>query len=155
MKVKFIIPIIISILIGYVFGKVIFNSYNNNINKVFNNGEKVYFLQQGVYSSVQTMETNTTKLANYIYQKEGNYYKTYVAITKDINNVNKLKETFKKLGNDIYVKEMTINNGDFLNLLDQYDQLLYTSNDNINILAITKQILTKYKELVVDNERFN
>lgn len=155
MKLRFILPIIISILIGYGFGKIIFNNYTQNIDQVFSESSKIYLLQQGVYSSVKTMENNTTKVANYIYQKDGNYYKTYVAITKDIDNVNKLKETFKELGNDIYVKEMTVNNKPFLDMLEQYDSLISLSNDTTNVLSITKQVLTKYKEMVVDSGSIN
>jgi sulfur transfer complex TusBCD TusB component (DsrH family) len=155
MKLRFILPIIISILIGYGFGKIIFNNYTQNIDQVFSESSKIYLLQQGVYSSVKTMENNTTKVANYIYQKDGDYYKTYVAITKDIDNVNKLKETFKELGNDIYVKEMTVNNKPFLDMLEQYDSLISLSNDTTNVLSITKQVLTKYKEMVVDSGSIN
>lgn len=155
MKLKFIFPLIIAILIGYGFGKLVFNNYSKNINDVFSESSKVYFLQQGVYSSIKTMENNTTQVANYIYEKDGNYYKTYVAITKNADNINKLKETFNNLGNDIYVKEMIITNKTFLDLLKQYDDLISLSNDNSNILSITKQVLTKYKELVVDNGSIN
>ena len=46
MKFKFLIPICFSILIGFLFGKVIFSNYDNsNTLKTFNEGEKVYLLK--------------------------------------------------------------------------------------------------------------
>lgn len=151
MKLKIIIPLIIAIGIGYFFGQIIFNQYNKNITDVFNEGTKVYFLQQGVYTTPESMEKQTTKVKNYIYTKDKKYYRTYVAITKDSSNVNKLKDLFVKLGNDIYVKETTINNSDFISLLTQYDKLIQKTTDSNSIVDITKEVLIKYKELVADN----
>jgi predicted nucleotide-binding protein (sugar kinase/HSP70/actin superfamily) len=153
MRVKMFIPIILSILVGYLFGNIIFKKYNHNIIDVFNETTKVYFLQQGVYSSVDSMQKNTKSLKNYIYTKDNNYYRVYVAITKDVENANKLKEIFTNLGNDIYVKEMSVSNNNFVNILEQYDKLINATDDSNSIIDIVKEILVKYKELVVGNEQ--
>lgn len=153
MRVRVFVPIIFSILVGYVFGNVIFKQYNHNIIDVFNQTTKVYFLQQGVYSSTDSMQKNTKGLANYIYTKDNNYYRVYAAITKDAGNATKLKEIYTTLGNDIYVKEMEISNDNFINILDQYDRLIKSTDDKSSIIDIVKGILVKYKELVVGNEQ--
>ena len=57
-----------------------FNQYDHeeNLNLVSGNVEKtetIYFLQQGVYSSRESMENNTKNLAYYLYQeKDGMFY---------------------------------------------------------------------------------
>lgn len=110
-------------------------------------GELVYFLQQGAYSSEENMKKNTTGLEKYIYAKEGNMYKVYVGITKTKENAEKLKEYYNKNGNDIYIKEMTLKNNEFLDDLTQYDKLLEEAKDETAAISVAGQIISKYKEV--------
>ncbi len=155
MNIKMLIYILFSILIGYLFGKIIFNQYDKNMIDVFNDKVTLYFLQQGVYTTPESMEEHTKNLKNYVYMKDNNYYRVYAAITKDAENVNKLKEYFIDKGNDIYVKEIAISNDKFISILDQYDTLLNNTTDEDKINNIIKQTLIKYQELVVDGANAN
>jgi sulfur transfer complex TusBCD TusB component (DsrH family) len=155
MRLRMLGAICLAVLLGYLFGKVIFNQYQNNLLDVFREQVTLYFLQQGVYSSVDSMNKNTTKLKNYIYVKENDLYRVYAAITRDIENANKLKEYFNDLGNDIYVKEIKVSNRAFINIVEQYDKLLALTDDGNNINNIVKEVLTKYQELVVDGKVVN
>ena len=147
MKIKFLVPILISITIGCFFGKVVFNQYDKNLKPTMSEGELVYFLQQGAYSSEENMKKNTTGLEKYIYAKEGNMYKVYVGITKTKENAEKLKEYYNKNGNDIYIKEMTLKNNEFLDDLTQYDKLLEEAKDETAAISVAGQIISKYKEV--------
>lgn len=151
MNIKMIIPIIGSILLGYFFGNIIFKEYKRNIEEAFSEQENVYFLQQGVYSSIKSLEEHTKSLQNYIYIKDGDFYRVYVTLTKDYENALKLEELYEELGNDIYIRESSVKNKDFLNILEQYDNLIKDANSN-DLLTIAKEVLIKYKELVVDSE---
>lgn len=151
MNIKMIIPIIGSILLGYFFGNIIFKEYKRNIEEAFSEQENVYFLQQGVYSSIKSLEEHTKSLQNYIYIKDGDFYRVYVTLTKDYENALKLEEFYEELGNDIYIRESSVKNKDFLNILEQYDNLIKDANSN-DLLTIAKEVLIKYKELVVDSE---
>jgi hypothetical protein len=146
-----IIPIIGSILLGYFFGNIIFKEYKRNIEEAFSEQENVYFLQQGVYSSIKSLEEHTKSLQNYIYIKDGDFYRVYVTLTKDYENALKLEELYEELGNDIYIRESSVKNKDFLNIFEQYDNLIKDANSN-DLLTIAKEVLIKYKELVVDSE---
>jgi len=152
MKLKMFGSIIFAIFLGYVFGKVIFNQYNKNLLDVFIEKTPVFFLQQGVYSSVESLEENTKNLKNYVYVNDNNYYRVYVAITRDSENINKLKEMFVKKGNDIYVKELEVSNKEFINILEQYDKLIKLTTDEASVDNIIKETLIKYQELVVNGK---
>ena len=66
MKFKFLIPICFSILIGFLFGKVIFSNYDNsNTLKTFNEGEKVYFIEIASASSKDNL-TSINSYENYL-----------------------------------------------------------------------------------------
>ena len=43
MNIKVIIPIFFSILVGFLFGRVIINNYEDTTVNAFNEGEKTYF----------------------------------------------------------------------------------------------------------------
>ncbi|HHT38148.1 MAG TPA: hypothetical protein GXZ95_01885 [Mollicutes bacterium] len=149
---KIIVPIISAIAIGLFIGKVLFSQYEGKVDKVFNEKEKIYVLQQGVYSSLENVTKYTTKLDYYTVEQDDKYYRVYVAITHNKNNVDKLKNYYISKGNNIYVRELTISNPEFLELLKQYDLLLESSSGGDELSQIQKQIISKYDELVLQNE---
>ena len=57
---------------------------------------------------------------------------------------------FKNLGYDLYVKEFTVENTNFIEVLNQYEELLKQTNDEKTIASICGQILSKYEELVLN-----
>lgn len=152
MKSKIIMPTIISLMIGSYLGYLIFNQYKNNtIETAFNEETKIYFLQQGVYSSIESINENTKLISDYIYFKDDEQYRVYVGITTNNDNANKIKQIFNNKNYDIYIKEMSISDEAFVEKLKQYDELIKATTDEAVILGIVKQILNEY-ELVVKND---
>ena len=150
---KYILPIISALLIGFLFAKFTIDQYNKkeNITTVFNNSTKLYFIQQGVYSSKESMETNMADFAYYIYNIKDNQYYTYIGITGDKENSEKLKGIFDELGYITYIKEVNVSNEGFIEVLRQYDNLLKKTTDKKIIKAICSQILSKYEELILND----
>ena len=146
---KILTPIIFAIAIGLILGKVLFSQYEKKLNPVFEEKEKIYVLQQGVYSSLENVEKYTTHLDYYIVDKDNDYYRVYVAITHNKDNVEKLKKHYKSKGNDIYVRELEINSLEFFELIKQYDLLLENSSEGNEIEQIEKQVISKYEELII------
>ena len=64
----------------------------------------LYFIQQGVYSSIENVEKNTTSFPNYIYQQESDKYYVYIGITKYKENAEKIKEYYKQQVYITYIK---------------------------------------------------
>lgn len=151
MKIKlgFLIPMLAAILIGYLCGEIVYGQYKKNVT-TFNETNQAYFLQQGVYSSNESMLTNTKELTDFLDIKENDKYYVYVGITKNSENAQKLKEIYTKKGNDIYIKELSITNPDFISMLIEYDNLIANTNDINQILAIEKSVLSIYEELVLN-----
>lgn len=148
---KYITTFLVALVIGLVIGRFILNQYTfeGRIVSTFNTGEKVYFIQQGVYSSKENMETGTKTLPYYIYNIEDNKYYVYIGITENSENAEKIKGYYDDLGYITYVKEFNINNNNFMTVLRQYDSLLKESNDLEVIGTICSQVLNKYEELVL------
>lgn len=148
---KYGYPIVTAILIGFLLGNFMIKRYDlyNGVTLTSNATEKVYFFQYGVYSSIESMEKNTSSLTRYIYQEKDGLYYVYIALTKSEKNVEKLKSFFKDLQYSIYVKEIHITDEKQVELIEKYDQLLDQVDEATSIRVIVDQLLEKYKEFML------
>lgn len=151
---KYVVPVILALVLGVVLGKFMLNQYdfNGKIIPTFSTTKSAYFIQQGVYSSKESMQNNTTNFPYYIYVLDGDKYYVYIGITLLEENMNKIKGFYEEKGYNTYVKEININNKDFVSVLEQYDSLLKESNDPQVIGTICSQVLNKYEELVLSSD---
>ena len=145
---KYFFPILFALVIGFLLAFIVLKQYQNVSLTLptLASSEKLYFLQQGVYSSKESMEKNTSGLEHYIYSFENNQYYVYVGITRIKENADKLKGFFTEKGYSIYIKELSIQNQKFLAILDQYDSLLQETQDTKMYTTICGQVLSKYEE---------
>lgn len=151
MKYKFLIPILFSILIGLFFGKTFFDIYDSSSMTVFDEKDKIYMLQIGVYEKEEQMSKTLKDYKKYLYIKEKDGYHLYVGITKSDEIAKKIKEFYEKDGYSIYIRENIESNKSFLSILSEYDKIIdITSNNEIN--EIEKIVISNYKEMVLDNE---
>ncbi len=151
---KYIPSIVLALISGLFMVKIIFNQYDNkqNIKTIFNAETTIYLVRVGIFSSIESMETNCMDLNYYIYNIQDGQYYVYVGITENMENYNKIAGYFKTLGYDNYKTEISIKNDAFIENLRQYDLLLEETTDNKIIDAICSQVLTKYEELVIGED---
>lgn len=138
-----------AILLGLLFAKVLFGQYKSL--PVNTQSEKIYFIQQGVYSSEASMKENTSKLSHYTYEKIGDKYYVYACFTKESDNINIIKKYFDSINYSIYAKEMNLESEQFINVLEQYDYLLSAVENPETVKNVCKQIVTKYEEMVLND----
>lgn len=148
---KYIVPVILALLTGLVLGRFVLNQYEfeGKIVSSIGTAKQAYFIQQGVYSSKESMESNLTDFPYYIYMNEDDKYYVYIGITFLEENMNKIKGYYEEKGYITYVKQININNDAFITVLEQYDALLKESSDSEVIGTVCSQVLNKYEELVL------
>lgn len=151
MKYKFLIPITLSVVLGLFFGKIFFDNYETSSLTVFDEKDKVYMLQIGVYSSLDKIKSSFKNYDDYLYISSDDGYHLYVGITKDKEIASKIKELYEKDGYSIYVKENIIDNPSFLSVLGEYDKIINITSLN-DIKEIEKIVISNYKEMVLENE---
>ena len=151
MRYKFLIPITLSIIVGLFFGKIFFDNYESTSVTAFDEKDKVYMLQTGVYSSKEKMSSSFKDYEKYLYIENDDGFHLYVGITKDKEIASTIKEYYENKGYSIYVKESLIDNSSFLSVLGEYDKIIsITSEDDIP--DIEKIVISNYKEMVLENE---
>jgi len=151
MNIKVIVPIFFSILVGFLFGKVIFNNYEDNTVNAFNEGEKLYFIEIGEYES----ETDVKKIKNvddFLTILENDTYKVYVGITKSKENSQKIKEFYSDTYNNISVREKYVDNETFIIQLKEYDKVVSIINKLDDLSSVQKIIFSNYEEMVLKSD---
>lgn len=142
---KYFITIIMSLIVGFLLSSYVLKEYDEiDIKNVFSEKEKAYLIQQGVYSSYESMKTNVN-ISDYIYSVIDNMYYVYVGMTLNEENVNKIQEYYKDKNVETIVKTTTLTDKDFISSLEKYDIVLSETNDSDTIKEVLKQILMKYK----------
>lgn len=138
---KVLISIILSIILGYLCGITIYKIYENDtLNTI--NSNKVYLLQSGAYSSIDNMKMITKQL-NYVYFNDEGMYKTIVAITKNKDNIKKIKNAYNI---DMVINEYYLENDDLINKINEYDKELAGTSDKEEVVKIVNNMLINYKE---------
>lgn len=144
---KYLLTIIISLLVGFLLSFYMLKEYESiDIIPVFNTKETAYLVQQGVYSSMESMQENTSHLTDYIYSVIDNMYYVYIGISLESDNVEKIQEYYKNKDINTIIKTTTISDNDLINSLKQYDMVLKETAEEETIKEIIKQTLSKYKE---------
>ena len=144
---KYLLTIIISLLVGFLLSFYMLKEYESiDIIPVFNTKETAYLVQQGVYSSMESMQENTSNLTDYIYSVIDNMYYVYIGISLESDNVEKIQEYYKNKDINTIIKTTTISDNDLINSLKQYDMVLKETSEEETIKEIIKQTLSKYKE---------
>ena len=142
---KYLITIICAIILGYICASFILEEYKEEDNS-FN---KIFFLQIGAYNTLEHAKEEYKNINNIKIIKENNKYYSYIGITSNIDNANKIKKIYKDLGINIYIKEDYINNNSFIYDLQQYDVLIKSLNTKKEIDKVLETILSSYENNVL------
>ena len=148
MKKNVVLPIIISILLGCLCAKLVYNGhkYKTDATSISYNS---YLLQVGVYNDKEALDKALENLNDYIVKEENNKYYVYIGVTTSKENANKIKDAYKDKEINIYIKEGNIDNIEFMSNLEQFDILLDGVSKDKDILSINEVILSTYEEMVM------
>lgn len=148
---KYLKAIFISLLIGFFLSYFLLTRYKDFKGVAISaEGDVYYFLFLGKYSSKEDMENASVSLENYVYRKDGVNYYMYVGITKNKENANKLKSFYSTKNVELEIKEFYINNKKFGDAIDNLDNILINSDDEVVITEIINQGLNKYEEIILN-----
>lgn len=150
---KYLFTFLIALITGFFLSSFFINQYDDFTGiHVSVKGEELYFIQYGVFSSLESMEKETIALENYVYNIAEDMYYVYIGITKNSDNATKIINYYKDLGYETIIKKYQINSGKFLDELINYDNILSSTTDKTVIASLINQVLGKYEEVVINGE---
>jgi len=135
------VPLVVSILFGFVCGKVVYIVYNDDLeNKL--SSSRLYLVESGEYLTYDSMrEENSGN--NYVYYKDEDGYKTVVGITRDENNIDKIKSLYS---DNMRVEEYYVSNDLLNDKQNEYDLMLNNTDDIYEVKEVVDNILNLYRE---------
>lgn len=136
-----LLSISLSVVLGYLCGIIVYKVYENGNYEAINSN-KVYLLQSGAYSTINNMKLNNNT-NNYVYYTDSGLYKTIIALTKDKENIDKIKNSY---GIDLVINEYFIKDDTINNKIKEYDLKLKETNNKEEIINIVDNMLLTYKE---------
>ena len=148
---KYFKAIFVSLIIGFFLSYFFLTQYKDFKGiTVSNEGDEYYFLSNGEYSSKEEMEQSGVNLENSVYRKDGVNYYMYVGITKNKDNAEKMKNYYASKNINVEIKDFYISSNAFKEAIDNLDNILINSNDEIVITEIINQGLNKYEEIILN-----
>lgn len=144
---KILLMGVLFIILGFIIGNIIFG---NNVEfirkKVIPN--TYYLLQEGVYSSEDSIKKNLSSVPIKAFDIDNNQYYVYLGITKDYEVANKLKKIYSNRGYKTYIKKKVILSPTFSNNINQLDLLIKKTEEEDKILTIEEIALSSYMKNV-------
>lgn len=137
---KVVIPIFISVICGFICGKLVYQIYDSKIEEELK-GEKIYLIQAGAYETYDKM-INNTLVNNYAYYEDDDgLFKSIIGLTENTNNIEKIKKSYGKevIINEYYSKDEELNKK-----IKKYDKSLEKLNDNSEIQKTVLEMLNLY-----------
>ena len=135
------VPLVLSVVFGFVCGKLVYSIYGDDIeNKL--SSSKLYLIENGEYLTYDNMrEENNGN--NYVYYKDEDGYKTVVGITKNEDNIDKIKSLYS---DTVKVEEYYISSELLNDKQNEYDLQLSNSSDIYEVKEVVDNILNLYRE---------
>ncbi len=135
------LPLVVSVVFGFVCGKLVYSVYYEDIeNKL--SSSKLYLVQNGEYLTYDKMrEENNGN--NYVYYKDDDGYKSIIGITKDIDNVDKIKQLYS---DNVMVEEYYISSDLFNDKQLEYDLKLKNTDNIYEVREVVDNILNLYRD---------
>ena len=143
---KVIIRCLIFLIGGIVVGNHLYQKVNPNLLNVFKEQDKYYCLQQGVYSSKDSMQKETRDISPKLVIEKDNKYYVYLAITGNKDNAEKLKMYLEEDGISSYLKEIKVESKDFINNVREFDILIENTNRKNEVYTIEEVVLSNYEK---------
>ena len=134
---KVLFPIFLSVICGAICGRLVYSIYDKKLSDDIN-GQKIYLIQAGAYSTYDNM-VNHTLLSNYIYyEDEDGLYKSIIGVTEDYDNIEKIKSTYKDnvLISEYYSKDKELNKK-----IKEYDEKIKKASNEEEIKKLVLEML--------------
>lgn len=138
---KVVIPIFLSVVCGTICGRLMFSIYEEKGSNILSSNI-IYLLEDSTYEDIDTMKANTIS-TDYIYYQDNGKYNAVVAMTKNKDNIDKIKKVYDK---ELNVETYTLNDDDINTLINDYDTKLSNTENNDEIKQIIGEMINIYKD---------
>ena len=142
---KKIMPYIISLVMGTIFGYFVFDKTDFNIKEVFGDYEEVTGFQLGVFNDIKVAREFRDKYVPSVIFQDDDVYRVYYSILKDDEVVSKMEDYLSSKEISFYKKKITVHDADLISAIHTYEGGIIKGSDKV-IENINNIIMSSCKE---------
>ena len=136
------LPYIFSLVVGSVFGFLLFNSHDIDI-PVFKESINATGFQLGVFNSVDLAKEYVKKFPSSIIIADDDVFRVYISILTNSRCINKMEEYLNNKNIAYYKKDIMINDKGLIKALTNYEKSMLEGNMD-TFESINKLIMDSY-----------
>ena len=141
-KIKqIVVPIFLSVLCGFICGRLMFSIHEEKGKNILELNT-IYLLKDNSYSDYDSMKASSLS-NNYIYYEDEGKYNTIIAITKNKDNIDKIKKKYNK---ELTIMEYLLKDEEMNNKLEAYDLELTKAQKDEDIKEVINKMINVYKD---------
>lgn len=142
-KIKqIVVPIFLSVLCGFICGRLMFSIYEEKGKNILELNT-IYLLKDNSYNDYDSMKASSLS-NNYIYYEDEGKYNTIIAITKNKDNIDKIKKTY--YNKELTIMEYILKDEEMNNKLEAYDLELTKAQKDEDIKEVINKMINVYKD---------
>lgn len=145
---KKIMPYVISLILGTVFGYLVFDRTDFDIKEVFGEYEEVTGFQIGVFNDLSVAREFKGRYSSSVVLEDDDVYRVYYSILKSDDVVSKMEDYLSDRQISFYKKKLVIHDGELIKAINTYEGGILKGNDKV-IESVNSLIMASCKEGVL------
>ena len=145
---KKIMPYVISLILGTVFGYLVFDRTDFDIKEVFGEYEEVTGFQIGVFNDLSVAREFKGSYSSSVVLEDDDVYRVYYSILKSDDVVSKMEDYLSDREISFYKKKLVIHDGELIRAINTYEGRILKGSDKV-IESVNSLIMASCKEGVL------
>ena len=140
---KKFLPYILSLVIGTVFGFILFQNNGSDINRVFKDELKATGFQLGVFNSIDLAKEYQKKFPTSIIMNDDDVYRVYISILTNNKTISKMEEYLNNNKIAFYKKDIVVSDSSLIKALNNYEKNMLDGSES-TFTSLNKLIMESY-----------
>jgi hypothetical protein len=140
---KKFLPYILSLVIGTVFGFILFQNNENDIKRIFKEEVKATGFQLGVFNSIDLAREYQKKFPTSIVMNDDDVYRVYISILTNNKTISKMEEYLNNNKIAFYKKNIVISDSSLIKALNNYEKNMLDGSES-TFTSLNKLIMESY-----------
>ncbi|NLL02413.1 MAG: hypothetical protein GX265_05280 [Mollicutes bacterium] len=141
---KRIIPYILSLILGALFGYLLFQDADFDLKEVFANTINAKAFQIGVFNNEDGAKKLKEKYPDAIIVTDEDVFRVYYSILTNDEVINKMEKYLTKQNINYYIRNITINDEALIKALIEYESAMLSGSEKV-LISLNSLIMTSYQ----------
>ena len=141
---KRIIPYILFLILGALFGYLLFQDADFDLKEVFANTINAKAFQIGVFNNEDGAKKLKEKYPDAIIVTDEDVFRVYYSILTNDEVINKMEKYLTKQNINYYIRNITINDEALIKALIEYESAMLSGSEKV-LISLNSLIMTSYQ----------